>query len=379
MIMGIIRAERPPLDRPIRVGILGAGGVAYTHAQALTSLRGVELVAVADAHLLKARRLAERWKTGAAFSSLESMLADARPDVVHVLLPPELHARFAIQCMAAGVHVFVEKPLCVSASECRDLEAAAAQSQCAVGVNHNFAFDPTFLRLIDAIRGRRLGAVQHVSVFWSVPVGLNTFGAPLYRREGPGAVIFETGPHPMSLVYRLVGEATSASALVSAETQSLPDTWQVSLACERGTAQCFIGIGRTFSDTRVHVIGEDGCAVADLRLGYVSVIENTRYSALFSKFLDAMALARSLSVSASRDFVRRLRRIPQGGASNDWAWIMRASIRQFYEALRAGVEPKASLTEGVSVVRSCLRIIAAGQPTLQRVEAERWQSETVSL
>src|SRR4051812_13758738 len=125
--MRIITPKRPGLAPPIRVGLLGAGGISDAHAMSLASLPGVEMVGVADVDPTKARRLSERWSAGPPFPSLEALMKGGRPDVVHILLPPEHHARFAIEAMAAGAHVFVEKPLCISASECREVEAAAEQ------------------------------------------------------------------------------------------------------------------------------------------------------------------------------------------------------------------------------------------------------------
>jgi predicted dehydrogenase len=374
--MRLITGTHPALGSPARVGLLGAGGIAPMHAETLSRMPGIQLVGVADIDPFRAKSLAQRWGAAASFSSLDEMLATAKPDVVHVLLPPERHAAPVVQSLAGGAHVFVEKPMCISATECRDIEVASARYGRTVAVNHNVTFQPTFLRLIDVIRQRRLGAVQHVSVFWSVPFGLNTFGAPLFRSQGPGAVILETGPHPLSLVVRLLGEARSASALVSAETQVHPDTWQVSLNCERGTAQCFIAIGRPFMEMRVHVVGEDGSATADLVLGTVTVSENTRYSALFYQFAEGLELARSIGTSAVRGLYDRLRRIPEGGACDDAGLIMRRSIGSFYEALRNGTQPPASMNEGLAVVRSCLRIIEAGQSTLEPIKEETWETAT---
>jgi predicted dehydrogenase len=365
--------DRPASASPLRVGLLGAGGIAGLHATALRNVPGAELVAVSDVEPFRARRLAEP-HGAASFGSLEEMLEEAKPDVVHVLLPPELHARFALQCMAARTHVFVEKPLCISAAECAELEIAAARSGCAVGVNHNVTFQPPFPELMEVIRQRRLGAIQHVSVFWNVPFGMATFTAPLYERHGPGAVILETGPHPISLIVRLLGEAHSASALVMSRSQGLPDTWLMSLGCERGSAQCFVGIGRDFTDTRVQVIGEDGCAVADLRLGYVAVTENTRFSPRFFQLGDSMDVARSIAASAGRRFLQRLGRIWQPGPTHDPALIMQASITDFYDAIRGGGEPSAPLGEGVAVVRSCLRAIEAGQQTMPTLQEEPCQA-----
>jgi len=344
----------------IRVGLLGAGAIAPVHSQILATIPGIRLVGVADVDYAKAQGVAGSAKT-AAFSSLDEMLREAQPDAVHILLPPERHAIWALKCLAANKHVFVEKPLCTTQGECRELDAAAKQYSRLVGVNHNVTFSSAFLRLVDIIRQRRLGALQHVSVFWSVPFGLGTYGSPLYQHEGPGAVILETGPHPLSLIVRLLGSVRSASALTSRATQTFPDTWQVSLSCERGTAQCFIAIGRPRLEMRIHAIGEDGTATADLGLGHVAVSENTSYSPVFYRSGELFGLARSFAKASCSDFLTRLRRIPSGGAANDGAVVMRSSIAAFYEAVRTGNEPKASLAEGAAVVAACRQIIAAGQ------------------
>ena len=373
----------------LRVGLLGAGGIATTHAVVVRSLPGVELVGIADVDGPRARRLAARFGVDGWFTSLGELMAGARPDLVHILLPPDLHARFAIEAMAAGAHVLVEKPLCVSYDECRAVEAAARQLGRVVAVNHNVTFEPTFLRLIEAIRARRIGAVQHVAVYWSVPYGDNSFGQPLYRRLGAAAHLLETGPHPLSLLVRLVGEARQAAALVSSRLGREPDTWQVALECERGTAQLFLGVTRPFTETRVRVIGEDGVAEADLRLGNVTVVENTRSSPLFFRLADTLSLARALASSAARGFVARARRIPGGGATDELGPMMRASLADFYDAVRAGRAPTASLGEGLAVVRTCLRAIdAAAPPPPPRAtapaaaataeEEPTWPSATVS-
>lgn len=336
----------------------------------------MQLCAVADVELARAQRLAEKFGAR-AFGSLAEMLAAIHPDAVHVLLPPELHARFAVECMAGGAHVLVEKPLCVSEEECRAVETAAAQFDRVVAVNHNVTFDATYLKLLDAIRARRLGRVQHVEVDWCVPFGDNTFAAPIWQTHGPGSVILETGPHPLSLIVRLVGEVRAASVRVSSEMQDKPDTWQMSLVCERGTAQCFVGIARPLMETRVRVIGEDAVADADLRLANLTVVENTRSSPLFAKFVDSLGVAASVASSAARNFADRLRRIPRGGATDDFSPIMRGSLGDFYAALRERRAPAASLAEGLAVVRSCLRVIEAGVTTLQ-AEEPSWQTAKAS-
>src|SRR3954449_8628853 len=81
----------------LRVGFLGTGYIADWHAKALGTIPGVSLAAVCDKDLPRARAFGERYGSARSYESLEQMLGDgeARLDVVHVLLPPDLHAKAA--------------------------------------------------------------------------------------------------------------------------------------------------------------------------------------------------------------------------------------------------------------------------------------------
>jgi len=104
--------------RPLRVAILGAGGISSGHAGVLRELPQARLVAVCDLDPERMNRLARGHAIPEAYSSIEGMLGRSRPDVVHVLLPPGDHVRAALQCLEAGAHVFVENPMGVSVVEC---------------------------------------------------------------------------------------------------------------------------------------------------------------------------------------------------------------------------------------------------------------------
>jgi predicted dehydrogenase len=366
-------------DRRIKVALLGAGGIADAHAKAIRTLPGVEIVAACDVDLSKAQQLGQRWAIPKTFASCDEMLADAKPDVVHILLPPGLHAEFAAQCMAAGADVFVEKPLCISEAECIRLEDVARTFGRKLGVNHNVTFNNAFSRLVAAIRGRHLGAIENVTVYYSVPFGVRALNSQWYEREGPGIVMLETGPHPLSLIVRLVGEAHSASALMSAQVGKLGDTWQMAMQCDRGTAQCYLAIGRVFTETRVHVIGEDGCAFADLRLNYFAVTEHTRFGQMFCNFADTLDVSKSIAKSASQNLKCWAGAVLRKHEPDDAGKMMTSSIAAFYNALRSGSDPPVGLDEGLAVVRSCLKVIKSGQASLPQEEAASCELVTQSL
>jgi predicted dehydrogenase len=73
------------------------------------------------------------------------MLRDQRPDVVHVLVPPNQHHALASASLRSGAHVFLEKPMCTSVEEADDLLRIALDSELKLGVNHNFLYSSAYL------------------------------------------------------------------------------------------------------------------------------------------------------------------------------------------------------------------------------------------
>ena len=81
-------SDSPGSQRSFRVGMLGTGVIAAPHAQALRSLgSAVELVAVCDRDLKKAKDFQQTFSVPSVFEDLDAMIAASRLDVVHVLLP----------------------------------------------------------------------------------------------------------------------------------------------------------------------------------------------------------------------------------------------------------------------------------------------------
>ena len=75
-----------------------------------------------------------------AYTSLRDMLSAARLDVVHVLLPPELHAQTAGEIIERGIHVLLEKPMAICGEDCTSLIEKACSKGVRIGVSHNFLF-----------------------------------------------------------------------------------------------------------------------------------------------------------------------------------------------------------------------------------------------
>jgi UDP-N-acetylglucosamine 3-dehydrogenase len=142
----------------LRVAVVGCGGAGREHARAYRRLDGVELVAVCDVVGERAERLAA--EVGARpYRELERMLAAERPDLVSVCTAEYQHVEPALQALAAGCHVFCEKPLAHSVAEARRLVAAAEAADRVLGVDYNYRHMPPFRALREVLAGGALGEV----------------------------------------------------------------------------------------------------------------------------------------------------------------------------------------------------------------------------
>ena len=148
----------------------------------------------------------------AAYDSLQSMLADQRIDVVHVLTPPDLHHSLAKSILQAGSNVFLEKPMCTSVGEADELLEIADARKLLIGVNHNFLFSGAYRVLREAIRSGTLGLLDYVSfnyLYELEPDSTGPFDSWMLR--SPGNALLEVGPHLVSALIDLVGPPNSLS------------------------------------------------------------------------------------------------------------------------------------------------------------------------
>lgn len=347
----------------LRVVLIGAGGIAPDHATALRAIPGVELVAVCDRVRVRAQETAARFGIPRAYEDPAEMLAAERPQVAHVLTPPDGHVTAALECLRAGCDVFVEKPLGISVAECVELQETAVRLARRVGVNHTLNYTPAFRRLVEAIRGRKLGRLNHVMVtFCVMPQHVPSRDPNHFAFRSVASVAFEYAPHPFSVVRRLMGDLKRIVSMKSGEVRvagnrSYHHSWQCSMECERGTAQLFLSLGRGVKDITVHAFGQDATAVADLPRGTLQLHESTP-KGLTVEAYDALTNARSAlaeTVGGVLDhYAVKAGLRPDTRRNAFWR-----SIAAFYEARAAGLPFEEGAEAGTAVVRYCEEIVQA--------------------
>src|SRR5437588_10574935 len=134
------RVRQREIERmePIRVGLIGCGNISAKHAQGYSALQDLlQVVAVCDSNEAAARTCGTELGAGHVFTDHRALLEADLVDAVDVCLPHHLHAPVTIDCLEAGLHVLVEKPIATTLDEADRMVDAAQHAGKILMVGHN--------------------------------------------------------------------------------------------------------------------------------------------------------------------------------------------------------------------------------------------------
>lgn len=244
--------------RVLRLGIVGCGRVTeLRHLPALGGVAGAEVVALADVDAARLASVADRFGVSRRYADCAEMIESGGVDAVAVCVPPRFHTEVATAALAAGKHVFVEKPLALTTEECDLLSERAARApalKAMVGFNLRWH---RLLREARAAVGRgELGRVKLVrTIFTSGVRARRDFPDWRRRRESGGGALFELGVHHFDLLRFLLGdelEEVFASSCGAGETATVA-------ARTRGGAQVVAAFSEVAGESHeIEIHGERG-------------------------------------------------------------------------------------------------------------------------
>lgn len=188
-----------------RIGFIGAGGVATRHARMLSDLADVRLVAVTDPVLDRAERFAHTFGTAVA-PGVTPLLA-GELDAVYVCVPPAAHGAIEEAVVAAGLAMFVEKPLGTEEATAARVADAVRRAGTITAVGHHWRYADTVHRAARLLAGRPVRLVLGSWLDKVPPVAWWT------QRSQSGGQVVEQAVHVLDLARLLVGEVTHVCAM----------------------------------------------------------------------------------------------------------------------------------------------------------------------
>lgn len=147
--------------QPVRLLILGTGGMAKNHAEGFSAIPGVSVVAGIDT---RAEQLATFQKTHNiphGFASVQDAIAWGEFDAVTNVTPDAAHYPTTLPFLAAGKHVLCEKPLATNAKDANEMTAAAAKAGVVNMVNLSYRNVPALQHAAKMVREGAIGTIRH--------------------------------------------------------------------------------------------------------------------------------------------------------------------------------------------------------------------------
>lgn len=198
------------MTEPLRIALIGAGVMGRQHHQHLKDLPEARLCAVADPARQAAAFAAEC--AVPYFAEHRRMLEEVRPHAVIVANPNTLHVSTALDCIAAGVPVLLEKPVGVHLDEVRELIAASRNAGVPVLVGHHRRHNPLIVRARELVEEGSLGRLTTVTALWQLQKPDSYFDIP-WRREPGAGMLLTNLIHDLDLLRHLCGEVAEVQAL----------------------------------------------------------------------------------------------------------------------------------------------------------------------
>jgi len=238
----------------LKVGVIGGGAIAQVaHLPVLKKLKSIEVQAICDTDLPKARALADQFGVKDALDDIEDLLGYSALDAVVIASPNHLHESHILAALSANLHILVEKPLAMTAASVQRIVRAAEKRDrvLMVGMNHRYRPDVQIVRSF--VQSGELGRVESVRGSWHVfRPSRNQLGWRQRRDQAGGGAMLDLGLAILDLGLWLGG--TPAPVRVSAcldaagKERAVEQSGSAFVVCENGMS--------LFVDVTWHHLGE---------------------------------------------------------------------------------------------------------------------------
>jgi glucose-fructose oxidoreductase len=327
--------------RNVRYAVIGLGHFAQSAVlPAFAHLRGSELTAICSSDPEKLHTLGARYGVThrIGYEQYDALLRSDEIDAVYLTLPNSLHAQFALRAAEAGVHVLCEKPMAVTAADCRKMIDTARKHAVKLMIGYRLHFEAANLAAIETVRSGAIGTARLFDSTFTMQIqGGNT----RLRAELGGGPIYDLGIYCINAARYLFRaepiEACAFSAARSDDPRFAEVPEQVSALLrfpDERLARFSCGFGGAHV-SRYEVVGSKGVLRVDPAYDY------------------AGALAVELQ-SEERKSRRSFRKRDQ----------IAAELRYFSECIQRNRDPEPSGSEGLAdlvVIEAINASIASGR------------------
>ncbi|MDP2733083.1 MAG: Gfo/Idh/MocA family oxidoreductase [Hoeflea sp.] len=350
--------------KTIRWGISGTGAIARRFADDIRHAGNATLTAVCARDAQKAREFASRHAGVSAFDSLTSMISAGLIDAVYIATPNAVHHAQALDCIAAGIPVLVEKPLTADLQQALEIQTAASRAGVFVMEAMWSRYLPTIRAARKAVLGGAIGKVHRLEadIAWKVEFDPES---RFFDKSRGGGALHDIGIYPVSLARFFLGEPDSVTASWRAAPSGADVSAAITMRFGDAEANLWCGFDRDGSN-RLIIEGDKGVLV----LGPLFIMADG-FAVYPSRRLADLAQPGGNSLAA-RIRRRLFRSLPLAGTSRHRHRFegsgLQFEIEAASDAISQGLrqEPDNSLADTIAALR-IIDAILASPPVADRV------------
>jgi len=337
--------------KPYKVGIVGAGHIAEFHLRGIKRFTNSTVAGIADTNLESAKTLATRHKIADdhVYGSLTELLEKEQPDIIHICTPPSVHLDNALEALAAGCHIYLEKPLTIAHADCDKIEAAAEKAGKLVCAGHSMLRDPFVAKALKMVEAGKIGKVLAVHHFRSQEFPPYEGGALPERCRSGGFPFWDIGVHSLYLIVALLGEIRGEQTLLGPPGENnnprIKD-WYTTLQCERGVAHVYLTWNAKSLQNALYIHGTHGTIRADIfGMSVTCRPKRNRIPGIIERLLNAKLEGLSTAWQIDCNFCRILtKRLLQNHG-------IQVLIGDFYRAIEEEEPSPVSIADAKNVIQ----------------------------
>ena len=319
----------------VNVGIIGAGRIGQVHAKSiLTGVPDAKILAIADPYIKpEVAEWAKSVGVENVYKDHHKILEDPRIDAVLICASTDQHAQLSLEAIAAGKHIFCEKPIDQSIAKIEEVKAALAASpkKLVYQVGFNRRYDHNYRAMRKAVEDGKIGEVQFVRVSSRDPEP-----PPAKYVAGSGGMFMDMMIHDLDMVRYLSGLEivevyAQGACLVDPAIGEAGDvdTVTITLKLSNGALATIDGSRKAVYgyDQRGEVFGSKGCVVS----------ANDSDSNIVLSTVEGVTAEKPLWFFLER-----------------YMGSYQAEVREFIDCVKNGKEPWVGIEDGLLSIRLAL-------------------------
>ena len=205
----------------IKIGLIGAGGIAQAHSNVIKMTDGCKVTIVADINEERAKALADSCEATAVTDYHDICNGDyEKPDVAILNLPHFLHKEAAVFFLSNGVNVLVEKPMAITKAECEEMIQTANKYGTKLGIGHVQQYVDAHNKIKEIIKSGEYGRLVRVTEVRNINYFENRSPWFLDKKLSGGGIVMNYCAHTLDKIMYVTEEVPEDAYAILSNTMT---------------------------------------------------------------------------------------------------------------------------------------------------------------